>query len=139
LKKNLKQILPENHYSEVIYTGTKLASKFSVKDKTKTLHCHDVIYQVSCPDPNCDATYIGETGRRLQGRILDHAERGNKSHVAKHSIDLNHDPPSYDDFQIIGSGYRSNTYKRKLSEALLIKKYRPSLNLQENSLFIEAS
>ena len=30
-------------------------------------------------------------------------------------------------------GYNNNTYKRKISEALFVKQYRPSLNGQDNS------
>ena len=30
-------------------------------------------------------------------------------------------------------GYNNNTYKRKISEALFVKQYRPSLNGQGNS------
>ena len=38
-----------------------------------------------------------------------------------------------DDFEIVGSGYSSN-FKRKISESLFIKKLKPDLNVQKESL-----
>ena len=38
------------------------------------------------------------------------------------------------DYKIVGTGYRNNTMKRKLSEALLMKELKPILNKQEKSL-----
>ena len=33
-----------------------------------------------------------------------------------------------------GTGFKNNSFKRKISEALLIKQIKPSLNVQEKSL-----
>ena len=52
----------------------------------------------------------------------------------KHSIDSEHKPLEAADYKIIGTGYRNNTMKRKLSEALSIKELKPTLNKQEKSL-----
>ena len=38
------------------------------------------------------------------------------------------------DYKIVGTGYRNNTMKRKLSEALFMKELKPILNKQEKSL-----
>ena len=52
----------------------------------------------------------------------------------KHTLDTGHPAVSQSDFKVLGQGYRNRKYKRKISEALLIKELRPSLNRQENSV-----
>ena len=41
---------------------------------------------------------------------------------------------SIDNFRIVKRGFENQKMKRRMSEALLIKKYKPSLNKQENSV-----
>ena len=64
---------------QIIHTGTKLASKFNIKEKISKEHKHDLIYKAQCPDLHCDETYIREIGRRFSGRIIDHSGRDDKS------------------------------------------------------------
>ena len=132
MKRNLKKILPNNVKPQITYTGRKLGSLFQIKDQT--IHKHDVIYHGKCPAENCVDDYIGETARRVNKRIVDHAGRDINSHLLKHSIDSEHKPLEAVDYKIIATGYRNNTMKRKLSEALFIKKLKPTLNKQEKSL-----
>jgi len=134
LKKSVTNTLPNNVNLKITYNAQKLSSRFQMKDVTKLHHQHDIVYKVVCPDESCQAEYIGETGRRLQERVMDHAGRDKNSHVAQHSINTKHTPPSYEDFSIIGRGYKGNSYKRKLSEALYIKQLRPILNVQDKSI-----
>ena len=134
LQNTIKTILPSDHTSKVIYNSNKLSSKFNIKDKTNILHLNDLTYSVSCPDPTCGSQYIGETARRLNERIKEHSGRDNKSHMYKHTLDTGHPAVSQSDFKVLGQGYRNRKYKRKISEALLIKELRPSLNRQENSV-----
>ena len=42
----------------LVFTGTKLGTKFNIKDKTSTKHQHDLTYSAVCPDPNCDGKGI---------------------------------------------------------------------------------
>ena len=41
------------------------------------------------------------------------------------------------EFRILGKGFNNNRVKMKISEALLIKQYRPTLNAQENPISFE--
>ena len=75
--------------------------------------------------------YIGETGRRISERIIDHAGRDLKSYVYKHCIETGHRSPDINDFKIIDSNFRKNVFKRKIVEALLIKQSNRTLNKQE--------
>ena len=52
-------------------------------------------------------------------------------------MESRHDPVLKNDFRIIGKGYRNNTSRRKIAEALFVKKMKPSLNIHEKSVKLE--
>ena len=68
--------------------------------------------------------------RRISKRVIDNSGRDKNSYILKHQIEKQHPCPQYEIFKnkIFGSGFRNNTKKRKLSEALWINTLRPSLN-----------
>ena len=134
MKRNLKKILPNNVKPQITYTGRKLGSLFETKDQTIFEHKHDVIYHGKCPAENCVDDYIGEKARRVNERIVDHTGRDVNSHLLKHLIESGHKPLEAVHYKIIGTGYRKDTMKRKLSEALFIKELNPTLNKQEKSV-----
>ena len=134
INKEINKCLPENKKAQIVYTGTKLSSKFSIKDKTKKEHQHDLIYSVKCPDDTCNVSYNGEIGRRLAERVKDHSGRDKDSHMYKHSVEQEHPTVKLSDFTILSQGYKLRKFKRKISEALFIKENRPSLNKQEKSV-----
>ena len=119
---------------QITYTGRKLGSLFETKDQTLSEHKHDAIYHGKCPAKNCVDDYIGETARRVNERTVDHTGRDANLHLLKYLIESGHKPLKAVDYKIIGTEYRKNTMKRKLSEALFIKELNPSLNKQENSV-----
>ena len=63
--------------------------------------------------------------------MKDHNGRDRNSHLFKYSVESRHDPVLNNDFRIIGKGYRNNTSRRKIAEALFIRKMKPSLNIQD--------
>ena len=136
MTKEINRSLPSNVNTRVTYKGTKLSQKFKVKDKTEFKHSHNLVYEVTCPDPECQAKYIGETARRINERVKDHSGRDHASYVLKHSLENNHPTVTLNDFKIIGNNPR-NRFFRKISEALYIKQKRPQLNKQEKSVPIK--
>ena len=54
--------------------------------------------------------------------MKDQNGQDRNTHLFKHSVKSGHDPALKNDFRIIGKGHRNNTRKRKIAEALLIKK-----------------
>ena len=68
---------------------------------------------------------------------MDHGGRDQKSHLFRHAVVNNHLHASYDDFKIIGSGFRNNTFKRKVAEALSMKELRLTLNVQQKSAVLK--
>ena len=72
--------------------------------------------------------YTGESVRFIIERVKDHHGRDTKSHVLKHNSEKEHVEVTQEDFEITGSHFKNNRPKRKITEALLTKQERPSLN-----------
>ena len=128
MNNSLKRILPDNVKTRVTYTGQKLSTKLQIKDKTKDQHKHDLAYYSKCPEPTCNEDYLRETGKRIIERSADHCGKDKQSHLLRHTLNNNHKTV---DLKIIDSSCCNNRFKRKISEALYIKQYKPSLNTQE--------
>ena len=87
-----------------------------------------IVYQITC---SCENTYIGETGRPLQARIKEHQHsvRTNnlKSALSEH-ID-SHPSHSINWENIITLNVnQNNVIKRKIMEAIQIRRHKPKLN-----------
>ena len=130
----IKRIAPRYVNTRIIYTGHKLNTRFQIKDKTTQIHKHDLVYYVKCPDQSCNQDYLGETGHRIIERTADHCDKDKHSHLLKHACNENHKHIDLDNRKVIYSGYHNNRFKRKISEALYIKQYKPTLNTQEQSI-----
>ena len=71
----------------------------------------------------------------IQLILLDHdCGKDKESRLLKHALISNHSVIDLKDLKIIDKNYHRNKYKRKISEALYIKQYRPLLNSQEYSV-----
>ena len=127
-------MFPNNVEPQIAFTGRKVGTSFQIKDKTETKLNHDIVYYNKCPEEQCNENYIDETGRRINERIIDHAERGSKSFIYKHCRETGHRSPDITGFRIIGSSFCKNKFKCKISEALLIKHLKPTINKQEKSI-----
>ena len=125
MKRYVNKILPENVKVQTAFTGKRLSSYFKTKDRTKFEHQHDILYQVKCSAENCSDDYIGESARRIIERVKDHGGRDTKSHVLKHSSEKEHVEVTQEDFKIIGSNFKKNRLKRKITEALLKNRSAP--------------
>ena len=134
LNKTLKNVLPSNVKTRITYTGQKLNSSFRIKDKIYEKQKHDLIYYTKCPEAFCKEDYLGETGRWIIERVANHAGKDKKSHLLKHALTQNYRDVDLGNMKIIDSSFHNNMLKRKISEALYIKQYRPSLNSQEQSV-----
>ena len=133
MHKTLKNVLPSNVKSCITYPGQKL-NRFQIKDKINKKHKHNLIYYTKCPEVFCTEDYLGETGCRIIGWVADHTGKDKQSHLLKHALTQNHWHIDLVNMKIIDSSYQNNKLKWKISEALYIKQYRPSLNSQEQSV-----
>ena len=57
--------------------------------------------------------------------------------MLQHTLQSGHSSVSFNEFKILGKDFNKNRVNRKISEALLIKQYWPTLNMQENSISLE--
>ena len=110
----VKKILPQNHVTQNVYKSKKLSSLFNIIDSKKLEHQHDLTYFTHCPGVNCNETYLGETARRLQDRVLEHAGKDRKSNIVKHSMDTGQPPVCMKDFQVLTKGFSHWKFKRKI-------------------------
>ena len=94
---------------------------------------NNVVYKISCND--CDATYVGQTGRKLKTRIAEHRNhiRHNtsaRSVITEHRRQLDHEF-KWDEVEILDE---EPSYRRRLvSEMINIKKQKNGLNLQTDT------
>ena len=72
MKKALKSKLPDNIVAKTAYSSVRLKDKFNIKIKAVKEHQHNITYYVKCPKENCNENYVGETCRRLLGRVINH-------------------------------------------------------------------
>ena len=115
MKTTNKYNLPNNVVTKSAYSTSKLSNKFNIKSKIKHDHHHDLTYYVKCPVETCREDYIGETGRRLSERVIDHSGHDKNDHVPKQCIEKEHKLPSLEDFIILGTNC-NNKFRRKISE-----------------------
>ena len=130
----LKRSLPNNVKPNIVFTGTKLSSNFNVIDPVPFTKKHDVIYRSICATESCNEDYVGECARRLYERVKNHNGRDHSSHLVKHAGETGHLPVDTANFEVIGSGYCNNARRRKTTEASLVNKLKPILNIQEKSV-----
>ena len=57
--------------------------------------------------------------------------------MLQHTLQSGHSSVSFNEFKILGKDFNKNRVNRKISEALLIKQYWPTLNMQENSISLK--
>ncbi|UYV72262.1 hypothetical protein LAZ67_9002386 [Cordylochernes scorpioides] len=83
----------------------------------------EVIYSIECN--NCNAKYVGETGRKLHNRIIEHRRNINRndplslivqhSNSTGHTFNLNEPKVHYNNI--------NNKYQRLIIEAIVSKQY----------------
>ena len=112
--------------SNIIFTSTKFSSNFNVKDSVPFTAKHDVIYRSVCATESSNEGYVGECARRLYERVKDHNGHNYKSHLVKHAGESGHLPVTTADVEVFRSGYRNNARRRKIAEALAVKKQKPT-------------
>ena len=67
---------------------------------------------------------------------MDHNKRDKISHLLKHGRESQHTHVWKDHFKILNGNYKSSA-KRKITEALYIRRLKPTLNGKEKSIRLE--
>ena len=116
------------------YTGiNKLRSLIRVqKDKLPKNQKNNVVYKISCKD--CDASYVGQTGRLLKTRVKEHRSHINRNTTQRSVITdhrLTNHEFDWDNVEILDTEPYLN--KRLVSEMLFIRRQENGLNRQEDT------
>ena len=78
-----------NVETSIAYSGTKLSSKFKLKDPTKKDHQHDGVYYAKCPEEQCTEDYTGN--RKASYRTCEsHSGKDLQSYLFKYTMETNH-------------------------------------------------
>ena len=109
-------------------SGTLRQLLTRVKTKIPESKKKGVVYRIPCQD--CEAGYIGETGRSLQKRITEHkyAVKTNdrRNGIAVHCWDMGHQP-DWDAAEILET--EPHYQKRRVLEAIWVRKTPQTCNL----------
>ncbi|EZA51854.1 hypothetical protein X777_09608, partial [Ooceraea biroi] len=98
----------------------------------KFSHCN-VVYRIACND--CDASYVGQTKRKLNTRVKEHRrdinkKSGSPSVISAHKLESGHDF-NWNDVKILDEERSYN--KRLVSEMINIKRQLNPLNSQNDT------
>lgn len=119
------------------YSLTKLDKFIKVqKDPLPTLANKNVVYKINCS--HCDASYVGQTKRKLGTRVDEHRRQinwtnNNISVISEHRLQYNHDF-DWKRVQILDT--ESFLSKRLISEAIYIKLQNNGINAQSDTEFL---
>ncbi|XP_067216923.1 reticulocyte-binding protein homolog 1 isoform X1 [Linepithema humile] len=135
--KKLEKKIKEHGFSPAYSCHNKLNTYIKTgKDKLEHKKQNDIVYQINCNQ--CEATYIGQTGRQLQIRIKEHRKDINKktgtlSVISEHKIKYNHEF-EWDNVKILD---KEPTYRKRLiSEMIHIKRHTQAINKQSDTDFL---
>jgi len=99
----------------------------------------NVIYKINCKD--CEATYIGQTKRKLSTRVGEHKKdinrkTSNHSVISEHRLGSNHE---FDWENPIILDKEKHYYRRLISEMINIKTHNNTINLQTDTELLQQS
>lgn len=86
----IKRMLADNNIITAFTTRNKIINRLNNTKIMKTTHEKSGIYSISCED--CEAIYVGETGRSLNIRYKEHI-KDQKSKVYRHMMINGHNMP----------------------------------------------
>jgi len=107
------------------------------KDIFPTHSRSNVVYKINCL--NCDASYVRQTKRTLNTRVVEHRNHIRRdtaqiSVIMDHRLQSNHEF-DWDDVRVLDE--EINYKKRLISEIIHIKKQKHGLNSQNNTVLLD--
>ena len=121
----LKSFAGNDFKFSIIWQSKKVKHLFKLKDPI--VHQANVIYK-GTSSLNPDITYIGETKLVAEKRWNQHENPSHDSAPSKYLTDHTDDHFTWE----VLTGSSSNWYKRRIHEALFIRKFNPVLNRQSD-------
>lgn len=134
-----KNFFRNNPAIKMAYTGLSKLAKFIkvLKDPLQKISRTNVVYKINCN--NCEASYVGQTGRVLQTRINEHKNHirrntNQPSVITEHRINCSHDF-NWEYTEILDE--ERNLNKRLISEMIHIHKQKQGLNIQSDTSLLD--
>ena len=142
LRKYVNKHVPCCKLTIIFRSQRRLKTLFRFKDSIPLALQSYVLYRYTCG--TCNSSYIGKTDRHCHIRWCEHLKitptrlkpsknKNEPTAVRQHTITTEH-PASLDEFEIVGREPSRNGFKLKIKESLLIKKLRPKLNENVQSI-----
>ena len=132
VRKQLKELSHKIHKElQPVFTSTKIETLVKMREeKPPIINQQNVIYKFECGA--CDACYIGYTTRHLHQRIEEHKRPS--SSIGKHLL-FHHNIDTQDLGQQFSILRRCcSKFDCLIFEMLLIREFKPTLNVQSDSL-----
>jgi hypothetical protein len=132
MSQRISRALARADIRSVMKPGSSMKNQVChMKDKIPTENKSNVVYLVPCTE--CNATYVGETKRRLKARVTEHRSavrnaNSKDSALADHAIQKLH-PPDWDKVSILSN--ERNFRTRRFKEASQILNQPNPLNRNE--------
>ena len=115
------------------YKPKKIESCFTTRTKTPETDKHNVVYQFSCPEDSCNASYIGYTTNTLLTRAKQHKYAPSK--INKHYSEDHQKTPDNSILQSFKVLYQdSDEINVRIGEAIYIKNFKPKINVKYNEI-----
>ena len=138
LIKLLKRNLPSGYKFTIVFKSqTKIHQFFKFKDNFPKHMMSHIVYKYTCD--RCNAIYYGLTERHVKYRWSEHMGVspltgreivGIKTDIRDHNI-ICENKAKYDDFKIVARD--DKVFNLRIKESLLIRKDKPSINIQKYS------
>ena len=81
MKKIVSNSLEDGVKPKVVYNSAKLSQYFNIKDPVPQKYKSDLVYECTCPQIDCNESYIGETDRCFEECIVDHNKHDKITHL----------------------------------------------------------
>ncbi|MCG8430888.1 MAG: GIY-YIG nuclease family protein [Candidatus Omnitrophica bacterium] len=138
----IRRLLRELAGADVVFVANSpLKNYVRATGKLKPTHQPEpkgTVYKINC---SCSKSYVGETGRPLDVRIKEHLASVKKcdqrSALSQHLLGHSNHKILWDNVQKLSIN-NNDMDKRKLLEAVYIKRIRPELN-RDNGMFIHSA
>ena len=133
ISENLKNSL-KKHNVKVAYSGINNLQNFihPQKDRLSNKDKMNVVYKINCRD--CDASYVGQTGRKLSTRLAEHRNHINRN-TSQSSVITDHrlSNHEFEWDEVVVLDNEKVLGKRLISEMIFIHRQSNSLNKQQDT------
>jgi len=138
ISEKFRNIIKNHNVKLSFYSLNKLNTIIKAQKDLLPYYCNkNVVYKISCN--NCNATYIGQTKRKLNTRINEHrnqinSKSSNNTVITEHRLCLNHD---FDWTNVKILDREAFYWKRIISEMLNIRLQNNALNCQTDTEYLD--